>query len=89
MTASVILLFVLGVANFALHRAVLESGHPLVRQAPWLQSRSGVRISLGAEFLVLLGCMLMAGAGVVWAWCYVAYSLFNGFSGWLILSRRI
>ncbi len=83
-------LFLLGVGNFVLHRAVLECGHPLVMQAPWLRLPHGIRISLGLEYLVLVGCMLMATAGSAgWAWGYGAYSLFNGFSGWLILSRRI
>ena len=32
----VVMIFVLGIANFAMHKAVLESGHPLVGQMPAL-----------------------------------------------------
>ena len=32
---AILILFLLGVANFAMHKAVLESGHPLLGQMPW------------------------------------------------------
>ena len=34
-------IFVLGIGNFALHKAVLESGHPLLGQMPWLRIQNG------------------------------------------------
>lgn len=87
---AIIVIFVLGVANFALHRAVIESGHPMLAQIPWFATRRGRRLALGLEFVVLLAAMLMAANG--WpglAWGYFFYTLINAASGWLILSGRV
>lgn len=83
-------LFLLGIANFAMHKAVLESGHPLLGQVDWFIHLLGGRFSLVVEFIMLLGCMLMAGQGDSgWAWGYGLYSALNGISAWAILSGRI
>lgn len=83
-------IFLLGIVNFALHRAVLESGHPLLGQATWLFGGRGLRISLLLEFVMLAGAMLLAAEGASgWAWSYAAYSALNGVSAWLILSGRV
>jgi hypothetical protein len=88
MTA-VLLTFMLGIANFALHKAVLESRHPLLVRMPFMNA-FGPRASLAAEFAVLLGAMLLVGNGsVAWAWAYLGYTLFNAVTAWLILTRRI
>ncbi|WP_363321468.1 hypothetical protein [Novosphingobium sp.] len=85
-----IVTFLLGVGNFALHRAVLDSGHPLLAQAPWLFQALGGRVSLAIEFTMLLTAMLMVAAGSTgWAWFYLGYSAINGLSAWLILSGRV
>ena len=60
---AVLALFVLGIANFAMHKAVLESGHPLVGQMPRFVHKLGGRITLAAEFVLLLGAMLLVAAG--------------------------
>ncbi len=87
---AILTLFLLGIANFAMHKAVLESGHPLLGQMPWFFHMLGGRFSLVVEFLMLLAAMLMAAAGsVAWAWGYAIYSVFNGISAWLILTRRV
>ena len=79
--------FLLGIANFALHQAVLRSGHPVVEQLPL--TRLGMRWSLGVEFVVLLAAMLLVANGFPgWVWAYAGYSLLNGLAAWLILSRR-
>jgi hypothetical protein len=85
-----IIIFVLGVGNFALHAAVLKSGHPLLGQMPGFVHKLGGRLTLVAEFFVLLAAMLLAAngfAGLVWA--YGGYSALNALSSWLILTRRI
>lgn len=83
-------LFLLGIGNFAMHKAVLESGHPLLGQMPWFYHMLGGRFSLFVEFFMLLGAMLMVGAGSAgWAWAYAGYSALNGASAWLILSGRV
>jgi len=85
---TLILTFLLGIANFAMHQAVLGSRHPVVEQLPLV--RMGARVSLGAEFVVLLGAMLLVGNGHPgWAWFYAGYSALNAFAAWLIISRRI
>lgn len=84
------LTFLLGIGNFALHRAVLNSRHPLLAQVPWLFGPLGGRFSLLVEFVMLLGAMLMvAGGSAGWAWFYAAYSALNASSAWLILTGRI
>lgn len=84
------LLFALGTANFALHKAVLESGHPLLDALPQFYRAHGGRISLGFEFLVLLAAMLLAGNGwTAMGYAYAIYSLFNFLSGWLVLTDRL
>ena len=84
------LVFALGVANFALHKAVLESGHPMVGRMPWFVHMLGGKGSLVVEFLLLLGAMLLVGTGKPgWAWAYAGYSLLNVVAAWLILTRRV
>ena len=90
MGLGVIVIFCLGIGNFALHRAVLESGHPLIGQIPRSVGWIGRRLTLIAEFIVLLMAMLLAANG--WpglAWAYAAYSGLNALAGWLILSGRV
>jgi hypothetical protein len=87
---AIAIIFLLGVGNFAMHRAVLASGHPLLGQMPWYIHLLGGRISLAAEFLLLLGALLLAHyASPLWAWGYFGYTLLNALGAWLILSRRV
>jgi len=88
--AAVLLVFVLGVANFAMHKAVLESGHPLLGRMPWLVHKLGGKASLLAEFLVLLGAMLLVATGNhAWGWAYCGYTALNAVAAWLIVTRRV
>jgi hypothetical protein len=88
---ALVVLFLLGVGNFAMHKAVLESRHLLLGRAPWfVHMLGGKRFGLVVEFLVLLGSMLMVAQGATgWAWGYAVYSLANAAAAWLILSDRI
>lgn len=87
---ALLLVFLLGIANFAMHRAVLESGHPILHQIGWLFRSFGGRFSLIIEFLLLAGTMLLVANGTNdWAWGYLVYTSFNGVSAWLILSHRV
>ncbi len=86
----VVAVFLLGVANFALHQAVRQSGHPLLGRMPWFYHMLGGRFSLVTEFLVLLAAMLFAAQGSRAALVgYALYTVLNAIGGWLILSRRI
>lgn len=85
-----VIIFLLGVANFALNGAVFESGHPLFARLPQISRRLGRRAALVSEFAVLFFALLLSVEG--WpgfAWAYAAYTVFNGFAAWLILSRRV
>jgi hypothetical protein len=87
---ALLLVFLLGIANFAVHRAVLASGHPILTQMAWLFRPLGGRLSLIAEFMMLLGTMLLVASGSLgWAWGYVFYSLVNGLSAWAIFSGKV
>lgn len=86
----VVFVFMLGVANFALHKAVLESGHPLLGRLPWYVHMLGGRLTLPTEFIVLLAAMLLTSTG--WAganWIYLGYTALNGISAWLIFSDKV
>ncbi len=87
---ALVITFLLGVGNFAMHRAVLESRHPLLLELPGLIRLLGGRVSLVAEFVLLLGALLLVAYGHPgWGLAYLAYSALNGVAGWLILSRRV
>jgi len=87
---AVAIIFLLGVGNFALHRAIMDSGHPLLGQMPWFYHALSRRLSLVVEFLMLLGGMLLAAEGSAWgALGYLVYSLLNAVSAWLILSGKV
>lgn len=87
---ALVLVFLFGMANFAVHRAVLESGHPILDQMGWLFRSFGGRLSLIAEFMLLTGSMLLVASGQHgWAWAYGIYSVLNGFSAWLIVNHHV
>lgn len=87
---ALLICFLLGVVNFALHQAVLKSGHPVLAQVGWLFRSLGGRGSLLTEFALLLGTMLLVASGSPgWAWGYLVYSLGNALTAWLILTRKV
>lgn len=87
---ALVVIFLLGVANFALHRSVMKSGHPLLRRSPWFVHQLGGRITFATEFLLLFAALLLAAEGWPWlAWVYAGYSVLNGVAAWLILTRRV
>ena len=83
-------LFVLGIGNFAVHKAVLESGHPVLDALPGFYRTGGGRFSLWFGFFVLLAAMLLVANG--WPSMGIAYGLYslcNLGTGWLVLSQRV
>ena len=87
---AVLIIALLGIGNFAMHKAVLESRHALLEQMPALLRSLGGRGSLIAEFVLLLGAMLLVANGHPgWGLGYLAYSALNALSAWLILTRRV
>lgn len=87
---AILIIFLLGVGNFALHRAVLESGHPLLGQIPWLTGAHESRASFAIEFVLLTAALVFASEGSFGGpVAYVVYSVLNSFSAWLILTDRV
>lgn len=85
-----VLVFVLGAGNFALHKAVLESGHPLLGHVPWFVHMLRGRGGLAIEFMMLFAAMLLVAEGfAAWGWAYLGYTALNGVAAWLIRSRRV
>jgi hypothetical protein len=87
---AIVITFLLGIANFTLHRAVLESGHAMVRAMTGKGSLFTPRVTLAIEFgLLLISLLLVANGTEGWAWAYAFYTLANGVAAWLIVTRRI
>lgn len=86
----ILITFLLGVGNFALHRAVMDSGHPLLGRMPAFAHLLGGRVTLILEFLLLVAALIFAAEGnVSGPIAYVIYSVLNSFSAWLILTDRV
>ncbi len=87
---ALIIAFLLGMGNFACHRAVIASGHAMLSQVPPRVLRIARLSSLALEFVLLCGALYAARAGVTpWIWLYAAYSLVNLGAAWSIVTRRI
>ncbi len=85
-----IICFLLGIGNFAMHAAVLQSGHEFVEDTKLYFGRYfGKTGSYVLEFLVLLAALVFAHAGSMLAVIfYAVYSLLNMIAAWLLLSGR-
>lgn len=84
------MIFVLGIGNFALNRAVFDSGHPLFARLPRASQMLSSRAALVTEFAILFFALLLSVQG--WpgfVWTYLIYTALNGAVGWLILSGRV
>ncbi len=87
---AVAIVFLLGIANFALHRAAVESGHPLVTMVRQSSRLFAPRVTYAVEFVLLVAALLLvAGGSAGWVWAYAAYSVANGMSTWAILTGRL
>ena len=85
-----VLIFLFGIANFAAHKAVLESGHPLVKRIAWLRPGRFGPPSLALEFGVLLAALLFVAEGYgAMGWVYAIYSIANIGSAWALLTGRM
>lgn len=85
----IVLTFIMGVANFALHRAVLGSRHPLLEGDNGAFLRGARRFTLPVEFVVLVAALAFAFRDEGWAGvAYAIYTAANAFAAWLIISRR-
>jgi hypothetical protein len=86
---AILVIFLLGIGNFAMHKAVLESGHPMFAGSLAAKALGG-KASMAAEFAILLAAMLLVANGHAgWGWAYFAYSAMNAVAAWLVLTGRI
>lgn len=85
-----IFIFVLGIANFAINRAVFQPGHPLFARLPQSSQRLGRVAAMVSEFAVLFFALLLSVEGWPgYAWAYAVYTAVNLGAAWLILNRRV
>ncbi len=90
MTWALVIIAILGIGNFAIQRAVLEEARVSPAAVPEFLARLGARLTVVAEFGVLLAALLLAANG--WpdlAWAYLAYTALNGMAAWFILRRSV
>ena len=82
--------FILGIANFSMHKAVAESGHPFVEETKRYFSRYfGPYGSYASELALLIGAMWLANAqSLAVSLLYAAYTAINGVATWLLLSNK-
>ncbi len=72
----VVFCFFMGIANFAMHKAVAESGHPFVEDTKrYFGKHFSPYGSYAIELALLIGAMLFAHDGSMWVmlfyWFYV------------------
>lgn len=86
MIVAMIAIFLAGAGNFAMHRWMLESGHPVVDAATGPMRRTlGRHSTYVLEFLLLLGALYLAETSWFIALCmYGVYTALNAATvGWL------
>lgn len=88
---SLIILFICGIANFAMHRAMMESDAPLM-----VEARTGFQRIMGPygsyiiEFAMLLLAMILANMGMTWAvTAYVFYAGANIVGAYFLLNGKM
>lgn len=87
---ALVITLLLGIGNFAWHRAVIESGHRMVSEMPPESLRVLRNFSLSLEFVLLCGALFAVKSGHThWIWAYLGYSLINAGAAWMIIKGRV
>ncbi|MBU7579931.1 MAG: hypothetical protein KAF27_05595 [Porphyrobacter sp.] len=90
MTWATTIIFLLGIANFAVNAAVFGHGHPMFARLPRSSQTLARRAALVSEFAVLFFALLLSVKGWPgYAYAYAAYTAVNGGAAWLILTGRV
>ncbi|WP_417610574.1 hypothetical protein [Parasphingorhabdus sp.] len=86
----IVIIFLCGICNFAMHKAMLESNHPIIAEA-----RGSFRRLLGPygsyilEFVMLVAAMIFANMGMLTAVIfYFIYTLANCAAAWVLFSNK-
>lgn len=82
--------FVCGIGNFAMHKAMLESDHPLIAEARGSFTKAlGPYGSYILEFAMLAAALIFANMGMTSAVVfYGIYTLANGGAAYMLFSNR-
>ena len=82
--------FFMGIANFAMHKAVSESGHPFVEETKlYFSPHFSPYGSYAIELALLIGALWFAHDGsLAVALTYGVYTGINAAATWLLLSGR-
>ncbi len=86
----IFVVFICGIGNFAMHKAMLESSHPLITEA-----RGSFRKFLGPygsyilEFFMLAAALIFANMGMLSAVIfYFIYTVANCAAAWVLFSNK-
>lgn len=91
MMALLFFLFVLGTGNFAMHKAVMESGHPAIQgtRAAFDKATGGWG-GYALEYIILVAAMSFANQGFFIAvGAYIGYTSLNAGAAWILLNGRM
>jgi hypothetical protein len=82
---------IFGVANFYLHKAAIESGHPFVEDTKYYFGRHfGTAGSYIIEFVILTTALsFVSTSAIIVMLLYGGYTMFNGIAAYLLLTGRI
>ncbi len=82
--------FFMGIGNFAMHKAVSESGHPFVEETKrYFSPHFSPYGSYAIELALLMGALWFAHDGsLAVALTYGVYTGINAVATWLLLSGR-
>lgn len=84
-----ILCFILGIANFACHKAVMKSGHPFVEDTKlYFGNHFGKYGGYTIEFIILLGALIYYES-LFLVLIYLAYSSLNFTTAYLLINHKI
>ncbi|MEW4467934.1 hypothetical protein AB1K62_08900 [Parasphingorhabdus sp. JC815] len=86
----VFIIFICGIGNFAMHKAMMESDHPMITEARGSFSKLlGPYGSYILEFLMLAAALVFANMGMLMAVIfYGIYTLANGAGAYALFSNR-
>ncbi|MEH6756054.1 MAG: hypothetical protein V7676_00935 [Parasphingorhabdus sp.] len=86
----VFIIFICGIGNFAMHKAMMESDHPMVSEARGSFSKLlGPYGSYILEFAMLAAALVFANMGMLTAVIfYSIYTLANGAGAYVLFSNR-
>lgn len=89
-TMYVFIIFVCGVGNFAMHKAMMESNHPMITEARGSFSKFlGPYGSYILEFFMLAAALIFANMGMLSAvFFYGIYTLANSAGAYVLFSNK-